>query len=351
MAEPLDPVVEKALAEILDPAAQSLRGSLAERMAADLLSARTLAAEESARAARVTTAEALLVAVWRLTQAPSITEVGGVLLETAAGWAGRTALLVQKGDALAGWRTFGFDRTAAESDGFANSWSALEIPLADAPALAQTVETREAVVSLAVPDHLSARLASLMQLDPQEKVYLFPVCLRQSVVSVLYADNVGAAREIEPAAIELLCAVAGMVLEGLSARPSVRERAAEPAAGRLELPGSPTIARRPPADWDQMSTEERDLHLRAQRFARVLVADLQLYRAQEIREGKKAGDLYGRLREEIDKSRDVYQRKFGHTAAGSIDYFHVELLQTLADNQEDHLGPDYPGPMVTSLAG
>ena len=71
------------------------------------------------------------------------------------------------------------------------------------------------------------------------------------------------------------------------------------------------------------------MHLRAQRFARLLVADLQLYRAAEIREGKQMRNLYGRLKEEIDKSREAYHRKFGQTAAG-MDYFHLELVRTLA---------------------
>lgn len=92
------------------------------------------------------------------------------------------------------------------------------------------------------------------------------------------------------------------------------------------------------------------MHLRAQRFARLLVADLQLYRAAEIREGKQMRNLYGRLKEEIDKSREAYYRKFGQTAAG-MDYFHVELVRTLAGDDEGLLGPDYPGPTVGALMG
>jgi hypothetical protein len=86
--------------------------------------------------------------------------------------------------------------------------------------------------------------------------------------------------------------------------------------------------------------------VRAQRFARVLVADLQLYRAPKIREGKRERNLYGLLKYEIDRSREVYQCKFGQTAAGDIDYFHLELVRTLAGADEALLGPDYPGPLV-----
>ena len=126
-------------------------------------------------------------------------------------------------------------------------------------------------------------------------------------------------------------------------------KGADSEEGRLELPlARPAPA--PPVEWSDLDPEEREEHRRAQRFARVLVADLQLYRNQQIREGKKARNLYGRLQDEIDKSREVYHRKFGQSAAAGVDYFHVELVQTLADNEEELLGPDYPGPLVGSLA-
>lgn len=325
MTERLHEIVQKALAET------------AGRLLPELVAAQGEATAEAASAAKLATGESLHVAVRRLRQASSITEIGSTLLETAGAWAGRLALFVHKGDTLAVWRGWGFDGATAD----------FRVAVSEAPALAQAIATREAVISLSVPDHLSAALVDWMRLEPQEKVYLFPLCLRQSVVAVLYADAVGAAQQIQPAALELLCGVAELAIEALSSRPQPRE----PADGRLELPAAPAVARQAPTDWDKMPAEERDVHLRAQRFARVLVADLQLYRSQEIREAKKARDIYGRLRDEIDKSREVYVRKFGQTAAGAVDYFHVELLQTLADNQDDLLGPDYPGPMAASAFG
>jgi hypothetical protein len=349
MAEPLTEIVEKALAETFDAPVASLRHSLGERLASDAEAARSQAAAEAARAARTSTAEALNGAVRRIRQASSITDIGSTLLETAGAWAGRVALLVHKGDRLSGWRAYGFESMAPESDGFAEAWAAFQIGIAEAPALGQAVETREAVISLSVPDHLSPGLVALLGLQPEDKVYLFPLCLRGQVVAVLYADGRGAAEDVQPAALESLCGVAEIAMEAFSTRPQPRARETGP--GRLDLSAAVSAQRPAPADWNQMSGEDRDVHLRAQRFARVLVADLQLYRSQEIREGKQDRNLYGRLRDEIDKSREVYQRKFGYTAAGSVDYFHLELLHTLADDQEDLLGPDYPGPSVASAVG
>jgi hypothetical protein len=262
---------------------------------------------------------------------------------------------VHKGESLSGWRVYGAARNGggdqAAAEALARSWSGLKVAVSQAPALAQAIESREAVVSLSLPDHLSAEVVQLLDLQPEEKVYLFPLSLRQTVVGVVYADNREAADGIQPAALELLCAVAEAALEAISSRLPLTTRGKEEAGetDRLVLPVS-RPAPPPPADWSQMSPAERDQHLRAQRFARVLVADLQLYRAQEIRDAKKARNLYGFLRDEIDKSREAYYRKFGQAATAGVDYFHVELLRTLADNQEALLGPEYPGPLVASLS-
>lgn len=359
MGETLSDKIQNTLAEIFDRPLVALRQQLAERLSQDLTAAQqeaaARAAEQAARSARCAAIEGLHIAVRRLRQAPTITEIGATLLETAGAYCGRIALLVHKGDSLTGWRASGFDRDGsgnnASSTAFSESWARFQMPVSSAPALAQAIESREAVVSLSLPDHLSQPLIELLGLQPEEKVYLFPLCLRQAVVAVVYVDSRGAPGEVEPAAVEMLCSVAEAAIEALSSRPTPAREAQEPEPGRLELPLSRPTPRPPPTDWSEMSPPDRDMHLRAQRFARVLVADLQLYRAQEIREGRKSGDLYGRLKDEIDKSREVYDRKFGQSVAAGIDYLHLELLRTLAEDQEALLGPDYPGPMAGTTAG
>ena len=355
MAEPLTETIQKTLEQAFDRPLTDLRQQLAERLVREFTAAQEESAVRAARQAteetRRATAEALNAAVRRIRQASTVTEAGTVLLEVATGYCGRVALLVHKDKCLAGWRAYGFDRDTCSSGSFAESWVRLEVPVQSAPALAQAIETRDAVVSLNLPNHLSPELTQLLGLGPEEKVYVFPLCLRQTVVAILYADARGAPHGVQPAALELLCSVAEISIEALSSRPSApaRQKAGEAEPGSLQLPISRPATRPPPKDWNELSPSERDMHLRAQRFARVLVADLQLYRTQEIREGKKMRNLYGRLKEEIDKTREVDQRKFGHSVAAGTDYFHVELLHTLAEDQEELLGPDYPGPMIASL--
>ena len=94
------------------------------------------------------------------------------------------------------------------------------------------------------------------------------------------------------------------------------------------------------------SREEQELHLRAQRFARVHVAGIRLHKSEKVKEGRIQHALYASLKTEIDSARDVFQRDFLPISPTMVDYLHLELLRTLANENAELLGPDYPGPMV-----
>ncbi len=92
--------------------------------------------------------------------------------------------------------------------------------------------------------------------------------------------------------------------------------------------------------------EERRLHNDARRFARLLVSEIKLYNEQKVKEGRQAGDLYDRLREAVDRSREMYDKRVSPQVASKFDYFHYELVNTLAEGDESKLGTDYPGGTV-----
>ena len=51
-----------------------------------------------------------------------------------------------------------------------------------------------------------------------------------------------------------------------------------------------------------------------------------------------------RLKEDIEKTRENYNKRFGQTAAASFDYLHYEMVRNLAGNDPTALGAQYPGP-------
>lgn len=93
----------------------------------------------------------------------------------------------------------------------------------------------------------------------------------------------------------------------------------------------------------EVSEDERRYHNDARRFARLLVSEIKLYNEQKVRDGREAGNLYERLREEIDRSRQMYDKRVASNVASRYDYFHHELVNTLAEGNSDKLGGGYPG--------
>ena len=96
----------------------------------------------------------------------------------------------------------------------------------------------------------------------------------------------------------------------------------------------------------EVTEDERRLHNDARRFARLLVSEIKLYNEQKVREGREANDLYERLREAIDRSREMYDKRVQPSVAAKFDYFHYELVNSLGDGEESKLGATYPGATV-----
>ena len=93
----------------------------------------------------------------------------------------------------------------------------------------------------------------------------------------------------------------------------------------------------------EVAEDERRLHNDARRFARLLVSEIKLYNEQKVKEGRESSDLYERLREAIDRSREMYEKRVQPPVAAKFDYFHYELINSLAEGDEGKLGRSYPG--------
>jgi hypothetical protein len=97
-----------------------------------------------------------------------------------------------------------------------------------------------------------------------------------------------------------------------------------------------------------VSDEERRLHNDARRFARLLISEIKLYNEQKVSEGRSRNDLYDRLREDIDRSRQMYDKRVAPPVAARHDYFHQELVNLLAEGDAAKLGGSYPGAAVAA---
>jgi hypothetical protein len=96
----------------------------------------------------------------------------------------------------------------------------------------------------------------------------------------------------------------------------------------------------------EVSEEERGTHTKARRFARLLVSEIKLYNEDKVKQGRQAGDLYNRLKEAIDRSREMYDKRVEPPVSSKFDYFHYELVNDLAEGDPNRLGSGYPGAVV-----
>jgi hypothetical protein len=96
----------------------------------------------------------------------------------------------------------------------------------------------------------------------------------------------------------------------------------------------------------EVPEEERRIHNDARRFARLLVSEIKLYNEKKVTDGREAGDLYERLREAIDRSREMYDKRVQPPVAAKFDYFHYELVNSLAEGKAERLGRGYPGASI-----
>jgi hypothetical protein len=113
------------------------------------------------------------------------------------------------------------------------------------------------------------------------------------------------------------------------------------------LAGTPEV--RPPSDlqgpgWAFASTRvpvtpsDEAMHEEARRLARLLVSEIKLYNEEQVEEGRRKRDVYERLREDIDRSRQMYEERVEPRILKTTDYFYQELVRILAAGDARALG-------------
>jgi len=201
----------------------------------------------------------------------------------------------------------------------------LSFPVGAAAAFASAIESKDPVTAMRTASEVTGSLSKA-----SERAHLFPITNGERVSAILFASDSGS----DMNGLELAAGIASSMLERKANVALHAQIAAAPAP-------APPVETKMPA-WTDLPPDQRQLHIRAQRFARVAVAEFQLARPEACRAGREQNDLYLFLKREIDKARDNYRRQF-MTVPYMVDYLHLELIQTAAQGDERKLGADYPG--------
>ena len=161
-------------------------------------------------------------------------------------------------------------------------------------------------------------------------------------VAAEYTAGAAAAAEVAPPVAE----------EAAAEAPAVEEPVAEELEATTTPPSAAVAAAAaPPAEQEaareqvaeatvavELSPEEQRRHDEARRFARLLVSEIRLYNEQAVQDGKVNRDIYQRLKDDIDRSREMYEQRVPAEVRSATNYFFEELVRTLADGDPDALG-------------
>jgi len=142
--------------------------------------------------------------------------------------------------------------------------------------------------------------------------------------------------------------------------PAAVEPPAQPAAAAAPAPEEDPMDRTssrggrstqvaPPPDIDgpglafvagrvQRALSGSPVHEEAKRLARLLISEIKLYNEEQVLEGRRNRDLYHRLREDIDRSRQIFDERVDPAVRAEVDYFQQELVRSLAGGDPRALG-------------
>lgn len=358
----LDRAFEELIQRIVESTLAPVRSDLA-RLSSQVAAAPSAPVPVSGAAAGDGRVAAIQQAMYGILAPTSQTDIMAAALKSAAAAAGRAALFVRRGDSFTTWRSEGLDADAA-------SLLRTLTGSAAAGAFRDICEGPRSVIAAETADTWPAGMSPLAG---SGGIALLPILVAGKVVAAIAASADGT--QDSAASLDIISRMAGLSLETSGARgpaaapamaPSVPQPAPEPPAHApaaeplaaapappdnsrgsfAEMaPAAGASAQEPTPDISGLPEADQDAHKKAHRFARVAVQDLISYHKNKIADGRNNRNLYDLLREDIEKTRENYQKKFASTAAAAFDYLHYEMVAKLAGNDPAVLGANYPGPV------
>ena len=219
----------------------------------------------------------------------------------------------------------------------------ITLTLSDAPALAAAAQSEDPLTVAATAGELSAPLLEFLGPEPEPRVVTFPVSSADGVSALVFCHGA-----VQVAAVELLTQVASAVWSAFPPPEPEPEPEPEPAPELITIAAAPAEPEKAkaPLVWEDLMSSEQQIHLRAQRFARVKASEMRLHHAELVQTGRNRRNLYESLRRPIDDARQDFRKQFFTGCPSMVDYLHLELTRTLANDDSDLLGSTYPGPLV-----
>ncbi|WP_243304518.1 hypothetical protein [Geothrix oryzisoli] len=186
----------------------------------------------------------------------------------------------------------------------------------------------------------SALLAVLSPYEATDLVIL-PIRHKRKAVALLLVDS-GLRQKLDhPELVRALVLAASASLGSLAAgkdeppqampHPLLQASASHQSSAPTQMVPD-TIEAPPPADLDPKTRAA------AERLARVLVGDVELYFPGKVAQAHSQGNLYGLLRDELERSRATFVERFGEDVEVQHRIFTSTVVHQLCDGDASKLG-------------
>jgi len=314
----------------------------------------------------------LKASVATLEKGTSLSEVLTHLVNEVSQYVDRAAMFIVKGPSAIGWYARGVEP--------ADVIKQVNVPLNADTVLRNVNNSRHAMRG--AMEHSPGTQQALAKLGGSPQAVLaVPLILRDKLAAILYCDT--SMEEVPPPVadlIEVLVLFAGKTIDMLSLAPKTAAAAPAPAPSAPSRPAAPAprpAAAAAPAPADEggstvmfnaqqmsamrpgggaapraaappppppppaahLSPEETKAHEDAKRFARLVVSEIKLYNEAKVNEGRRNKDIYERLKEDIERGRQMYADRVAPHVRDSTNYFYDELVRILAGGDQGALGP------------
>lgn len=165
-------------------------------------------------------------------------------------------------------------------------------------------------------------------------VRILPLRLRRKTVAILLVDS-GLRQEVaHPHHVRALAHAAEAALSVLAG-----QKEDEPTRAPVEAPPSVVTVRVPEPIAESGPMLDPKIRTNAERSARVLVSDIELYSAAKLEQARNTGNLYGALREDLDRSRIAFIERYGDDLEAQYQIFYQTVVQLLCGGDPAKLGP------------
>jgi RNAse (barnase) inhibitor barstar len=271
----------------------------------------------------------------KMEQSKSQTDIISSLLEGANKLLSRVCIFVIKENNFVGWYSKGFTGSSDITD---TSIRLVIVPITSNTVLKDVAESGLTFIGTPADHPENWILLNRFGGKRPQEIIAIPMQIKNKIMAVFYGDQVPTSNKIDcKEELEILTKFASMAIDLLPIKEKVLAK--EKTKEITEVPPLPEVEKAVSTTpvVPIISKEEEEWHKSAKRLAKVLVSDIMLYHAEEVEIGRREGNIYKRLKDVIERSKETFRERVKPQVLEKVDYLYEELVKTVCEGDHNLL--------------